>query len=402
MPSQTSNEYTTPLVLRYGFLIDWKRTLSFAYTWMILTMILFCLSGVSIWVLVSDIWIWSWIFVWAAVVWVAKSFVEGFENFFDIFDGKTKGKLKLYKSFDINKDKPKELTPNQELIKSIFTKKGYDSFKSDVRNLLFHRWHKKGLIPVGVVSLGLVVFTYLFIWPYGEAAYGFRTWPFYEILTILGASSLFISFLFAGSFAGVILSFLIATNRMKDQYLKISKYVNKLRNEKEIKSEEMIGYPSFKNKLSAIGQFLFSMTSKILGLFVSYILYWAYRTWLLGDPLIPERVLIGVAFSLIAAILTYASQIGLHDLLSRYKEEILTILMDKQASKHCELVNMLSGKNEPSLESFKAYDHFEKIVTDLENSSTWAFPVNTITVALMSLLPLITSILSLVIENFLL
>ncbi len=403
MTSKNESEYTTPLVLRYGILVDLKKTLAFVFTWMIFLILLFCASGVSIWTLVYDVWFWTWLVLWPPIAMVTRSIVTGCENLFNIFDEKTEDKLNLYQSLDINGES-KEPTPSQAHIKGIFSDEGYLNFQKKIRALLFHRYHKTGLIPSGIISICLVAFTFLFIWPYGGDIYGTHAPILYEITFIMNGIFLFAIFLFAGSLAGIILSILIATHQIQDDYLEISNFVKILKDNKKPVPNDLMGYHSFRTRLMTIGDYLYGIAWKILAIFIANIAYWLFGVWLLENPWIPERVLIGVVFSGVALLFAYVSQRGLHSLLTRWRNEILVVLMERRTYIDLALVKPLWTKGIPRLENSQehliAHELLDKVVKDIESSSTWVFPSNRMNVIIVSLSPLLLSILSVVVKYY--
>lgn len=421
----------TPFIMRTGFLVSYTRTLLFIYSLFAIFLIACQLSGVLVSAL-SDIATYvSWL-LWPVIVALNKNMIGGFQNLFDIFsDDDMKHSKRPSRPFrkpdtSIQKkgqSKPSTLATKQGRIKGIFTEAGHDKFINKMEEDLFNHPKKKYMKGLSFVFGLLIVYgIFVFIIPFDPLLYGA---PVPEGFWLYQNLTMIVAFLIVyplTSMAWLLFFMMVNIHRIRGAELKIAKTVPILRKPTGKCSDDFMGYNEFRERIVLVGQFLFGITIRIAGIFVVLMMAEEVRTWFLNYEWSVERFVIGGALVLSTSTLVYITQVGLHSILNKWKNEFIIANHERKFEIDFEIQRELDleiqrieeereNQNKspsPSTEitsshssaRFEAANRLDNIMREIESTSTWAInSANAAQVFSVSLIPLITSILPLIVER---
>jgi len=408
---EDENRYHTPLILRTGFLHSYKRTLPVIIGWLVLNIVTYwqmnVLDNLS-----GDVWTYLYLPLFVLVIHIARKAVSGYDDLFGILDLDFEKKLKLYKSLDLPTD-----TTNQERIKTIFEKESaYMDFKKQVRNLLFGGFERYFVIAIIIASPVITYFyfdAYLFVGVYGSTEP--MIWLYIYIVSNL-IIGLWIACCIA-SLAWIVFSMIMSISKLenyKDDY-KIANYIQLLKRVESSNGvsvatlDRVMGYDTFYEQTTAIGTFITGLTLRALIIMVLYALNLIFFSFLNQLSLGLGVYAIGLSLVGLALILFIWPQLGLHNLLSKRKKEIVRELVLKKDKLDTEVILITSQiieseraattLNEASLRR-ETSDRVGNILSNVKKRSTWGFEITTLIKYLgTSAVPLITTLLSAISEG---
>lgn len=402
---ENEDRYYTPFLLRTGFLHSYKRTLPVIFGWLLLNILIYWQMNV-LENIVGDFWTYLYIPLFVIVIHIARKAVTGYDDLFGILDTDFEKKLKLYKSLDL----PPNPTTNQKRIKNIFINKDSSEFKKKVRDLLFGGIERYFIIAVIIASPVIIYLyfdAYLFVGVYGS------TDPIIWLYIYI-VSNLIIGLVLACSIislAWIIFSMILSISRLEGEKIpfKISNYIDLLKGEEFDSLDLVMGYDTFYEETTAIGTFITGLTLRALFIMVLYALNLIFFSFLNQLSLGFGVYAIGLSLIGLALILFIWPQLGLHNLLSKRKKEILRELVVKKDKLDTEVIAITarfieserSGQilNEASVRR-EASDRIGNIYRNVKERSTWGFEITTLIKYVgTSAVPLITQILSAINEG---
>jgi hypothetical protein len=208
------------------------------------------------------------------------------------------------------------------------------------------------------------------------------------------------------SLAWIVFSMILSISKLenfKDDF-KIANYIQQLKGEKFSALDCVRGYDTFYEETTGIGTFITGLTLRALIIMVLYALNLIFFSFLNQLNLGFGIYAIGLSLIGLALILFIWPQVGLHNLLSKRKKEIMRELVLEQdaldtevifiTSRFIELKRADSTLNEASLRR-EASDRLRSIYRNVKERSTWGFEITTLIKYLgTSAIPLITTLLS--------
>jgi hypothetical protein len=206
--------------------------------------------------------------------------------------------------------------------------------------------------------------------------------------------------------AWLLYSMMVGIHTINNAELKIKDTIPIIRNPYEQWKDQFMSYTEFRERLSIVGQFLYGVSLRITGIFVIFLMADILRNWMYGYEWGSERYFIGGILVICALIVVYLSQIGLHSTLKKFRSEFAIEVHKRKFRIDLEIQRDLehpSTKDTPSYSSarFDAVTRLDGIMQELKSTSTWAIEsTNTAKVFTISVIPLVTSILPLLIERF--
>ncbi len=310
-------KFFTPIILRFGILHSYWRTLPILGLIFIVDVTLQFLDGITI--------LWPELILLNLAVligiWVIRDAVAGYDELFDVFDSETEKKLKLYQSMDRPSSK------SQEDIRNLFKdRKTYQAFRKNVRNILFGTTEFFALVFAIICFVVLIGYQLLF--PSNGTPLG--TSSLVTIRMIINITASFFITLFATS--GIVLVFgylnTISLLGKSSKDLRIWNYIDYLRGNR-VSNGAFMTYEGFYDNTSTIGHFVYRFTLRIvvleviaaLGILLSSLLSLGYIS------------LVSWFFSLsitIASLVIFLIPLfSLHKVLSKAKIAILDCLKDE-------------------------------------------------------------------------
>jgi hypothetical protein len=356
--------------------------------------------------IVGDFWTYLYIPLFVIVIHIAQKAVRGYDDLFGVLDPDFEKKLKLYKSLDL----PLEPTTNQKRIREIFINKDTESYKEKVRKLLFggiERYLVYAVIIASPVIAYLYFDAYLFVGVYGATEP--IIWLYIYII-----SNLIIGLVIAcsiASLAWIVFSMILSISQLEDckNDFKITNYFKLLKGEEYESLDRVMGYDTFYEQTTAIGTFITGLTLRALIIMVLYALNLIFFSFLNQLNLGFGVYAIGLSLIGLALILFIWPQLGLHNLLSKRKKEIMRELVLKKDKLDTEVmvINARFIESEHSGQTLnkasvrrEASDRVENIYRNVKERSTWGFEITTLIKYVgTSAVPLITQILSAITEG---
>ncbi len=402
-----TEKYHTPLLLRLGFLHSYWRTVPIILGWLVLNVVIYWQMSVLEF-LMGDVWTYMFLPLIAIVIHIARIAVSGYDDLFGIFDKEFNKKLKLYKEFESPKDKT-----NQERIIEIFIDDdNFKKFKDDVRKRLFGG---KERVLLGMVILASPFITYFYFDAYLiVGVYGsFEpiVWLYIYIISNLIIGLLILTCL--ASLVWIVFSMIMSISNLENfkKEFKIANYIQLLKWEKFGSLDLMMGYDTFYEQTTAIGSFIYKLTLRALIIMVAYAINLIFFSFLNQLDLGFGVYGIGLSIIIIAIFIFVWPQLGLHNILSRRKKEIMRELVLMQDKFDTEVMAMTSQSIKLSrtrlplkkLELTKeASDIVASILRNVKARSTWGFEIPALVQFLAtSAVPLVTTFLYTVFEQIL-
>jgi hypothetical protein len=130
------------------------------------------------------------------------------------------------------------------------------------------------------------------------------------------------------------------------------------------------------------------------------------RNWYLGFDWGVGRFIIGGILVLGTSIVVYISQLGLHSMLSNTKDEISAAIqkrkfkLDLEIQRNLDIRSMKYSDSSYSSARYNAVIRLDTLLQEIQSTSTWAIKsVNTVKVVSVSIVPLVTGVIPLLIER---
>ncbi len=402
--------------MRTGFLVSYKRTLPIIYIWLGSFLFACYLTGVlNIALLDFEVYV-SWI-LWPAIVALNKNMIIGFQNLFDIF---TEDDLKYSMNPSFSGGSSISTT-TQNQTRDMFTKDGYDEFINNVKGLVFNP-RQKYLIFIGAgFYIPVLTVVYSFFLSFDMLIYDVPAPEILGGLYLLSFVYIFIALIGIISMAWLLYSIMASVHQIRTPQLRIAKTIPLIRDPTGSKNHELMGYNEFRVRITLLGQYLYNITLRITGILVLLVMGDILRNWLYGFDWGIERFIIGGILVIATSIVVYISQMGIHSLLSKSKDEFIIALQKRKFKMdieiQCDLDLSLEGQDsvdysslDLSLEGQDSFDYssarydainrLDTLLEEIQSTSTWAIKsVNTVKVFSVSIVPLIASILPLIVER---
>ena len=393
-------KYYTPILFRTGFLHDYWRTGIVLLVWFLLNVVTYFQMHVESFIL-RDPWTYMFFPLLAIVVYIARTAVSGYDDLFGIFDTSFEQNLRLYKSLN----QPEDETENQERIKNIFRKNEYyEDFKKDVRDRLFGNREKKFLyVVIGLSPFIAILYylAYLDVGVYGET--GYFIW-----LNIYIISNLVVGFLILiclTSLVWIVFSMILSISDLEgySENFKIAKYIDFLKGKRYESLDDAMGYDSFYEHTTAIGSFIYKLTLGALLILVAYALNLIFFSFLnqLEIQFLSYGIGLGIIISSIAVFVW--PQLGLHNILSKRKRDILRELIFEKDKLDRDVMQLTiqsieSGRSKDSMDEIslkkETSERVENIYRTVKERTTWGFEISTLIQFLIaSSVPLVTTML---------
>ena len=393
-------EYDTPLLLRLGFLHSYRRTIPVIIGWLALNILIYWQMNVLEF-LVGDVWTYMFLPLILIVIHIARTAVSGYDDLFGIFDDAFDKELKLYQPLDRPKD-----TINQERIRKIFSEdRFYFDFKKNVRKRLFGGYERIFLLMV-IIAIPFITYfyfdAYLVVGVYGS--FEPVIWLYVYIISNLVIGLLILASL--ASLVWIVFSMIMSISQLEEYKgkFKIANYIDLLKGGKIKTLNLMMGYDTFYEETTAIGSFIYRLTLRALLIMVAYALNLIFFSFLNSLNLGLGVYGIGLAIIGIAVFIFVWPQLGLHNVLTSRKKEIMRELVLKKDMLDTEVMIITSQSIVPNragaaLEETKlkveASERIASIHRNVKERSTWGFEITTlIQFVATSAVPLVTTILS--------
>ena len=392
-------EYYTPFLLRWGFLHSYRRTVPVVIGWLVLNIVIYWQMNVLEFLL-GDVWTYMFLPLIWIVIHIARTAVSGYDDLFGIFDDTFDKKLKLYKSLD----RPKYKTNQERIIRIFIETDYYNDFKDNVRKRLFGRKELGFLGMVILVSPFITYFyfdAYLVVGVYGS--FEPIIWLYVYII-----SNLIIGLLILASLASlvwIVFSMIMSISQLEDDKdkLKIANYIALLKGV-DIKTPDiMMGYDTFYEETTAIGSFIYRLTLRALLIMVAYAINLIFFSFLNQLDLGLGVYGIGLTIIGVALFIFVWPQMGLHNILSSRKKEIMRELKIKKDILDTDVM-ITTSKSGATLKKTKvqieAAERVSSIYDNVKERSTWGFEITAlIQFVAMSAVPLVSTFLTALFEE---
>ena len=389
--------------MRSGFLVSYKRTLPIIYIWLGSFLVSCYITGV-LEIALSDIEVYvSWI-LWPAIVALNKNMIIGFQNLFDIF---TEDDLKHSKN-------PSFLggttisTTSQKRIREIFTEDGYSKFIKNTKSLVFHPRQKYLVLIAIALYIPVLFIVYTFFVSTDMTIYEVPAPEILRWTNYLGMAYILIVLIPIILMAWLLYSIMTSVHRLGSSELIITKTIPFLQEPTGLKKNEFMGYNEFKERITLLGQYLYNITLRITGILVLLVMGDILRNWFYGFDWGIERFIIGGILVICTSLVVYISQMGVHSLLSKSKDEFVIALQKRKFKMdieiQCDLDHPPEEKSSLDYSSarYDAINRLDTLLEEIQSTSTWAIKsVNTVKVFSVSIVPLVASILPLIVERLL-
>lgn len=387
--------------MRTGFLVSYKRTLLIVYPWLASFLIACHLAGV-LGIALADFEVYaSWI-LWPAIVAINKNMINGFQNLFNIF---SEDDLKHSKNHPLL-GRTNESTITQERIQETFTKYGYEKFIKKAKGLVFNP-KQRYLIYFGfLLWIPILWIVYTFFWPTDFSFYDVSAPEIFVAAHYLSMVYIVVVLIPIISMAWLLYSMMASVHGIRTPELQISRTIPILNDPIGLGNDEFMSYTEFRSRIVLVGHFLYGITLRITGILVLLVMADYLRNWYLGFDWGVGRFIVGGILVLGTSIVVYISQLGLHSMLSNTKDEISTAIQKRKFKLDLEIqrnLDILSTKDTNSSYSsahYNAVTRLDTLLQEIQSTSTWAIKsVNTVKVVSVSIVPLVSAILPLMIER---
>lgn len=398
--------YHTPLLLRLGFLHSYKITMGIATLEFLISAYCETMAGVVVNALL-DPWTYIWFPLWFFGTYIVRQIVSGFDNLFDIFDEEFESRVKLYASFDVPP------TNVQRRIQSLFVSESkYNEFRESIRRLLFSRWERVLLFLYALANPAIV---FIVVTVYDPAHtigyYGSFVEPYVSFLTYWNLGfALFLGY-FLVSALWVVIVMILSISKIDNFHsdLKVTEYAEVIREAQPPEKERVMGYDTFYAYTTPIGQFLYSVTFRIMIFIVSLVVYMFIVNFLIGFDIGLYGYLFSMGCVAITLILFISPQIGLHNILAKTKNELRDALVTRRDKMNTEVLWWVSKCDEVSTKEIvdnayinkTALERIEQLIQNIDDGATWSFRMPTaLKLIATSLTPLLVTLAQFILHQY--
>ncbi len=392
----------TPIVLRFGYLHSYWRTLTPIILIFTVNFLIMFYLGLIDQIITHIPFTILAILLYILAIWTIRDTVAGYDELFDIFDEQTEQELNLYTSMD------RPPSQAQRDLKSLFKDDtAYDRFREKVRSILFNRGE------IILIFLAIVVFvvgaSVFFFMEAGWEYLGVIIYPWTHIVVIIFAAGLFLIALFAFGALLLFLGIMRAISELgkSSSDLKVQQYIDCLRGAPFDPELAIMSYEHFYNNASIIGRFIYRVTFRVIIILVVAALYSIFLDIQIYRIINLSTWVFSISIIIAGFLIFVIPQTGLHKILYLTKDGVINGLEEVHGRLKIQFIESLRATphtTPPAANHTELREDIEtlrQIIYDTREGPTFSFRMPTaLKLLLASTIPIIVAVLQTLLLRF--